>query len=153
MTTIYSVRIKSQFNNGVVTQCREQDCELKLKKFPDATVIFNVDNVIPQPPEYSAKRCDRVIVADESGDVFFIPVEFKSTNFRLSYVKEQLEGGTRFFQNYLPNKSKFYPILVSKKITTRERRKLRSTKVISKYGEKRIKHIQCNKSLTWKEVN
>lgn len=149
MATIYSAQIKSKFSNGVETQCKEKKCELKLTGFPPTKVILNVDRVMPKKGE---KRCDRVIVVDERNDVFFLPIEFKSNNPKLSHVQEQLAGGTQFFQDYLPDECKFYPVLVSKKIATQERKKLRSAKVISKYGEKRIKHIQCNESLAWKDV-
>lgn len=152
MTTIYSARIESEFSNGVETQCKERDCKLKLTDFPAAKVILNVDNVIPQPPEYPAKRCDRVIVVDESSNVFFIPVEFKSNGSKPSHVKEQLEGGTRFFQDYFPNECKFYPVLVSKSISPRERKKMQNVRVNSKYGNKRIRHVKCNNSLFWKNV-
>lgn len=153
MTSTYSARIESKFSRGVETQCKAKNCKLKLKGFPRNRIIINVDTVIPKPPVYLGKRCDRVIVVDESSKVFVMPVEFKTGNVKLSDVKEQLEGGTRFFQKHLPDKCRFYPVLVSKSITPQEGRKLEKVMVDSPYGKRRIRRVKCNNALAWQKVN
>ena len=150
MANIFSLNLKSRFPKCVEDTCKVETCELKLDGFPVTRVILNVDCIIEsQDP---GKRCDYVVVADENGETFFLPIEFKSGNSNIGKIKGQLECTIQFFKDYLPNQFTLYPVLVSKKLSTHERNSLFKTRISYGSVKKRIKHVQCNHSLKWNKV-
>ena len=125
-------------------------CELKLDGFPGNRAIVNVDCVMPSKAPGS--RCDYVIVADENGEAFFLPVEFKKSSSDFVRIKRQLEGGIKFFEEHLPNGYRCYPVFVSRGLGPGERRKLQQITVQGQDKKIRIKHVRCNDALRWDVV-
>ena len=150
MSNIFSKNLKAQFSQGVCSVCKVDKCELKLNGFPEEIVILNVDNIIK--PKQLGRRCDYVVIVDESNQVFFLPIEFKSSNLNFTKIKAQLESTVQFFKNCLPNQLVLYPVLVSRTFSRRQQKSLREIKVKSSFDEKRIRHVLCNKPLKWSEV-
>ena len=150
MSNIFSKNLKAQFSQGVCSACKVDKCELKLSGFPKEIVILNVDNIVK--PKQLGRRCDYVVIVDESNQVFFLPIEFKSSNLNFTKIKAQLESTICFFKEHFPNQPALYPVLVSKNLRRQERRLLYKIKIESSFGNKLIRHVLCNKPLKWSEV-
>ena len=150
MTYISSQAIESQFNECVKAICKVNECELKLDGFPGDRVILDVDCIMRSTD--SGRRCDRVVIADDESEVFFLPIEFKSGVLNTNRIKEQLESTVGFFMEHLPNQFSLYPIIVSTKISTHERKSLSEAKISYNSGSKRIRHVRCNQYLKWSQV-
>ncbi len=151
MTRVYSQALKSEHSGCTCPDCKVCDCELKLDGFPGYRVILDVDCI--RQPDDPGKRCDRIIVADENGDTFVLPVEFKSKNLNFKMLAEQLKSSLEFFRTSLPSTAKCLPVLVSTRgPTTGERKQLRNIQIQYWGGSRRIRHVKCNKSLRWDTV-
>ena len=151
MTYISSQAIESQFRDCVRQICKVDTCGLRLDGFPGDRVILDVDCIIRSTD--SGRKCDRVVVVDDTaGEVFFLPIEFKSGNLNTNRIKEQLESTVRFFMEHLPNQFSLYPIIVSTKLGSHERKSLSVIKINYGSSSKRIRHVRCNDYLKWNQV-
>ena len=96
MATIYSKQLESQFRKCVRSDCKEEECELKLHGFPRERVILHVDCL--RKSSAPDRRCDYFIVTDKGTDVFLLPIEFKSYKSRLSKDKSTIRRKHKIFQ-------------------------------------------------------
>ena len=147
---IFSMKLKNYFPECVSGSCKAEQCELKLDGFPKERVILNVDNI--KKPKQLGRRCDYVVIVDESNRVFFLPIEFKSSKLDLTKIKAQLESTILFFKKHLPNQLALCPVLVSKNLRPQERKLLSKIKIESSFGDKLIRHVRCNHYLEWSQV-
>ena len=151
MATICSKQLESQFRSCVRSDCKGEECELKLDGFPRERVILDVDCL--RKPSAPDRRCDYFIVTDEGTDVFLLPIEFKATNLDFPKIKAQLEESIKFFSPNISRQFEYYPVLVSKRLRGRhERKELAAIQICHDKRKKRIKHVRCNQALKWNEL-
>lgn len=145
--------LRSRFGKCVRNSCESQNCKLNLDAFPNEKVILDVD-CIAKEKRFSIKgnRCDSIIVVEEGSILFLLPVEFKTKWVIPDKVKNQLEGGIRFFKNHHQNQFNCYPVLVSKTLNRQVSKKLQQVKVKYNGKQVRIKHVLCGRSLLWSKV-
>ncbi len=158
MPIIYSLQMKDKYKGykGCVCQnCKvsnhDEHCELKLGEFQlKNRVIIDVDCI--SRSKISGRRCDHVIMADGTKEIFFLPIEFKRRSLNFCKIKEQFENSIQHFikEEDLPKQFLCYPVLVSRGIKSQERKILSSIEVKYKNGNKTIKHVSCNEELPWK---
>ncbi|MCS1410271.1 MAG: hypothetical protein M2R45_03463 [Verrucomicrobia subdivision 3 bacterium] len=145
--------LKGRFSKCVCSSCETSNCKLKLSDFPSEKIILDIDCVEQQELAHiQGKRCDYIIVIEQGGFTFLVPAEFKSESVRESDVKEQLEGGIRFFAEFYNDQFTCYPVLVSKRLSRPASHKLK--RILINYNSKkvRIKRVKCNDSLLWNKV-
>lgn len=156
MKSAVSTLKNSKLNQCVCNSCKKQNCHLKLSSdFPSAKIILDIDCITREIERVQGKVCDYLIVAEKDGYNFFLPVEFKTTNIKPNEIKEQMEGGIRFFKKHAGkhcDKFTCYPVLVSERLKHIVHKYLINTKVKFNGKDKRIKHVKCNNSLSWKKV-
>lgn len=97
------------------------------------------------------KRCDYLFVGEERNATWVAPIELKSGRFSVSAVLEQLEGGTRMANRWLPQgvTLQFAPVLAhGKKIHRNALKRLRAEKLQLRGQRKGIAVIKCGDQLT-----
>lgn len=123
-------------------------------------VVYSIDEIFLKHPGRGGSRCDEFIFFDltEVATGIYL-VELKdSGNINVEKVKDQLQGGADFIENFLADDPAtddqpfdFFPYCVSKGIRQSARIELRQCKIYlhSRYGHfsKRIKHIFFNDTL------
>ena len=145
--------LRSRFSKCVRSSCESQNCKLNLNAFPSEKIILDIDCIAEEKrSSIKGKRCDSIIVVEEGGILFLLPVEFKTNRVIPEEVKEQLEGGIRFFKNHHQNQFGCYPVLVSKTLNRQVSKKLQQVKVRYNGKQARIKHVSCDRSLLWSKV-
>lgn len=145
--------LRSRFSQCVRNSCESPNCKLNLNAFPGEKIILDIDCIAKQNPSYiQGERCDYVIVARKNGRVFFLPVEVKTKRVIPDKVKNQLEGGIRFFENHHHNQFTCYPVLVSKRLRPSISKKLQKISIGCNGKKIRIKHVLCGGSLSWSNV-
>lgn len=146
--------LRSKFNQCIRQSCEVSNCMLNLSAFPNQKLILDIDCIAKQKNSHvRGKRCDRLIVAEKSGVIFLLPVEFKTTRVIADDVKKQLEGGIRFFKNHHQDQFNCYPVLVSKSLGRQVSRKLQKVSISYNGKKARIKHVFCDQSLSWNKVS
>ncbi len=146
--------LKNTFGQCIRNSCKDPHCTLNLSAFPNKKIILDIDCIAEQRPSHvQGKRCDYVIVVEEGGVIFLLPVEFKTTRVIPDEVKKQLEGGIRFFKKHHQNQFNCYPVLVSKSLGRPISRKLQQVSISYNGKKARIKHVLCNRSLSWNKIS
>ena len=144
-------KLRTTFNEAVSTTCKVRSCELDLLKFPESKLILKIDSI----PEIDrgGKKSDYAISVNSGDGAFFLPIEFKSSNPKVSDAVEQLQSAVDFFKSHLPNGVNYYPVLVSGHIKTLERRILSKSRINCPSGKKvGIRHVRCGKMIKWDDV-
>lgn len=146
--------LKSKFGHCIRLFCENSNCRLNLGAFPNQKIILDIDCITEQKSFHvRGERCDAIIVVEEGGNIFLLPVEFKTTRVIPDKVKKQLEGGIKFFRKHHKDHFNCYPVLVSKRLARTVSRKLQQVSISYNGRKARIKHVLCNDSLSWNKVS
>ena len=97
------------------------------------------------------KRCDYLFVGEGGDATLVAPIELKSGRFRISAVLEQLEGGVKVADQWLPKGSsfRFVPVLAhGRTIHRNDLKKLRAGELQLRGQKKRAELIKCGEALT-----
>ena len=134
-----------------VTRCDKGGCRVDLRKgVPPSRVIVDMDCDGLRIPN-GMKRCDYLFFGAGSDVTCVAPIEFKSGGLRASTVLEQLEGGARMADAWLPQEVSFrlIPILAhGKGIRRKALNELRAKKIQLRGQRKRAVLIKCGDPLT-----
>jgi len=106
-------------------------------------------NDLPIPA--AEKRCDYLFVGEERNATWVAPIELKSGRLSVSEILEQLEGGTRMANMWLPQgvTLQFAPVLAhGKKIHRNDLNRLRDKRLQLRGQRKGITVIKCGDRLT-----
>lgn len=132
------------------THCNKDKCRVDLAGAPPVRVIVDMDcNDLPIPT--AEKRCDYLFVGEDHGATWVAPIELKSGRLSVSAVLEQLEGGTRMANMWLPQgvTLQFAPVLAhGKKIHRSDLNRLRDKRLQLRGQRKGITVIKCGDRLT-----
>ena len=146
--------LRSKFKQCICASCEDSRCILRLSAFPSQKIILNIDCITQKKlAQIRGERCDRLVVVEERDIISLLPVEFKTTLVKPDKVKKQLEGGIRFFKSYHTEQFNCYPVLVSKSLKGSVRKKLQQVSISCNGKTARIKHVLCNRSLSWNAVS
>ena len=149
--------LRSRFSKCVRNSCESQNCKLNLNAFPSEKIILDIDCIAKENPSHiQGERCDYIIVAKivakKNDLVFLLPVEFKTKRVIPDKVKNQLEGGIRFFEKHHQNQFMCCPILVSQGLRPSISKRLQKISIGCNGKNVRIKHVLCGGSLSWSNV-
>ena len=132
------------------THCNKDKCRVDLAGAPPVRVIVDMDcNDLPIPA--AEKRCDYLFIGEERNATWVAPIELKSGRLSVSEVSEQLEGGTRMANMWLPQgvTLQFAPVLAhGKKIHRNDLNRLRDKRLQLRGQRKGITVIKCGDRLT-----
>ena len=130
--------------------CNKDKCRVDLAGAPQVRVIVDMDcNDLPIPA--AEKRCDYLFVGEERNATWVAPIELKSGRLSVSAVLDQLEGGARMANRWLPQGAtiQFAPVLAhGKTIHRTDLNTLRSKKLQLRGQRKGIAVIKCGDRLT-----
>ena len=132
------------------TRCNKDGCRVDLKGVPRERVIIDMDCQALQIPD-DHKRCDYLLVGEETNTTWVVPIELKSGGLRAREVLEQIEEGVRMADMLLPQGTsfQFVPVLAhGKGIHPHELKVLRSRKIQLRGQRKGIVLIRCGDPLT-----
>ena len=143
--------IANRIPNGChVTRCNKDRCGVELAEAPSMRVIVDMDcDVLSIPNNW--KRCDYLFVGEDQNETWVAPIELKSGRLSVSAVSEQLEGGTRMANMWLPQgvTLQFAPVLAhGKTIHRNDLKSLRVKKLQLRGQRKGIAVIKCGEQLT-----
>ena len=97
------------------------------------------------------KRCDYLFVGEGGDATLVAPIELKSGRFSVSAVLEQLEGGVKVADQWLPQGSsfRFVPVLAHGRTIHRSNLKALRSRKLKLRGQKKITElIKCGDALT-----
>ena len=130
-------------------RCKRDKCRADLEGAPNARLLVDMDCDALNIPN-QRKRCDYLFIGEEGDTTWIAPIELKSGGLKATEVLEQLEGGVRAVEAWLPRGVSFQlvPVLAHGKTThPYELRKLRS-KAIQLQGQKKLTVvIKCGEAL------
>ena len=137
-------------NSCRTTRCNKDGCRVDLAGAPPVRILVDMDcNALPIPA--AEKRCDYLFVGEERNATWVAPIELKSGRLSVSAVLEQLAGGTRMANMWLPQgvALQFTPVLAhGKKIHRNDLKSLRAKKLQLRGQRKGIAVIKCGDQLT-----
>ena len=137
-------------NSCRTTHCNKDKCRVDLAGAPQAQVIVDMDcDALSIPDDW--KRCDYLFVAEDRDAIWVVPIELKSGRLSVSAVLEQLEGGARMANRWLPQGAtiQFAPVLAHGKTIHRNAlKRLRAKKLQLRGQRKGITVIKCGDRLT-----
>ena len=132
------------------TRCNKDKCWIDLAGAPQPSTLVDMDcDDLCIPADM--KRCDYLFVGTDDNTTWVAPIELKSGRFSVSEVAEQLEGGARMADNWLPQGASFQlaPVLAhGKPIHPSDLRRLRASKLQLRGQRKGIAIIKCGDELT-----
>ena len=122
---------------------------VSLKGIAKTRVVVDLDcDALDLAPE--GKRCDYLVVGEESDAAWVAAVEHKGGAFKAGPVVEQLQGGADAAGQWLPAGSgfQFVPVLAhGKGVHKRDQRTLRSRRIRLRGQEKQTVLIRCGQEL------
>ena len=134
----------------LTTHCNKDKCRIDLADTPSVRIIVDMDcNVLSIPA--AEKRCDYLFVGEDHKATWVAPIELKSGRLSASEVVEQLEGGARMANSWLPQGASFQfaPVLAhGKTIHRNDLKTLRAKKLQLRGQRKGIAVIKCGDQLT-----
>ena len=132
------------------THCNKDKCRVDLAEAPPVRIIVDMDcDALSIPNNW--KRCDYLFVGEERNAIWVAPIELKSGRFSVSAVLEQLEGGARMANRWLPQgvALQFAPVLAhGKTIHRNDLKALRDKKLQLRGQRKGISVIKCGDQLS-----
>ena len=144
--------IKDEFSQRYRTYIINNPIKCKLTSRVEKPKIFNVDCVFPQG-KGSGERCDEFIFFDlrrNTAGIYLI--ERKDGQVDIEKIKNQLQGGAKFINNFLRDKYTgseefdFLPVLIAATIPS-GRHVFLKQKILLKGLKRNIVHIKKNKEL------
>ncbi len=134
-----------------VTRCDKGGCRVDLRKgLPPSRVIVDMDCDGLGIPK-GRKRCDYLFFGAGSDVTCVAPIELKSGSLKAGPVLEQLEGGAKMADAWLPQGVSFrlIPIVAhGKRIRRKALNDLRANKIRLRGQRKKAVLIKCGDSLT-----
>ena len=132
------------------THCNKDKCRVDLTGAPQVRVIVDMDcDALSIPNNW--KRCDYLFVGKDRDAIWVTPIELKSGRLSVSAVLEQLAGGTRMADMWLPQgvALQFAPVLAhGKTIHRNDLKTLRAKKLQLRGQRKGIAVIKCGDQLS-----
>jgi len=148
-----ALALRNEYSGCARDTCEKAACKLHLSGFPPEKVILDIDCIAKQRPKHLAgERCDFIIVVGEGQSIFLIPVEFKTQRVIPDKIKSQLESGIIFLKKYSNAQFECYPVLVTRRLQRETGKKLRRIKIEHNGKATRVRHVRCNKPLSWRDV-
>ena len=137
-------------NSCRTTHCNKDKCRVDLAGAPQVRVIVDMDcDALSIPDDW--KRCDYLFVGEDRDAIWVTPIELKSGRLSVSEVLEQLEGGARMANRWLPQGISFQlaPVLAhGKTIHRNDLKTLRAKKIQLRGQRRRTVLIKCGDQLT-----
>ncbi len=131
------------------SHCDKDKCRVDLDEAPQVRIIVDMDCTALSISN-AVKRCDYLFVGQDSNVTWVAPIELKSGKFSVSAVLEQLEGGIRMANMWLPQgiSFQFVPVLACRKTPHRKDiERLRARKLRLRGQRKSIAVIKCGDRL------
>jgi hypothetical protein len=132
------------------TRCDKDGCRIDLTGAPPMSVLVDMDcDALSIPNNW--KRCDYLFVGEERNATWVAPIELKSGRLSVSQVLEQLEGGARTANIWLPQGVSFQlaPVLAhGKTIHRNDLKVLRARKIQLRGQRRRTALIKCGDPLS-----
>ena len=131
-------------------RCEKDGCRVDLKGAPPVRVIVDMDCDALRIPD-ERKRCDYLFVGEGYDATCVAPIELKSGRLSASAVLEQIEGGIRMADAWLPRgiPFRFVSVLVhGKKLHRNDRKRLLSQKIQLRKQKRGVVLIRCGEPLT-----
>lgn len=131
-------------------RCNKDGCRVDLRGITKTRVLVDMDCRSLPIPE-GRKRCDYLLVADESDKTWIVPIELKSGRLKAEDVLEQLQGGADAAGIWLPTGTfvELVPVLAhGKSIHPQDLKVLRTRKVQLRGKKKATVLIRCRDPLT-----
>ena len=119
--------------------CNRDKCRVELKDAPSVRLLIDMDCGALEIPRQE-KRCDFLFIGEEATTTWIVPIELKSGRLRATDVLDQLEGGVRALDPYLPQGISFQlvPVLAhGKSIHPQDLKTLRSRKIQLRGGKRK----------------
>ena len=145
--------IDAKGDSGCLTKAmNKQGCEVGYEGAPESWRVIDMDH--PNAPVERARRCDYLLLADESSRrrLLVVPLELKSTGLNPASVQSQLQAGAQAAERIVAGISpiRFVPVAVhGRKMRRRTFRELLAKRVQFRSGEYQIKTMNCGDQLTW----
>ncbi len=129
--------------------CKKGNCSLSLKGAPAQRLIVDLDCAeLPIPA--NRKRCDYLFVGEKDRSAWVVPIELKGGRFKAVEAAEQLQGGSRVADAWLPPGSsfRFVPVLAhGKRVHNKDLKELRRNKVTLRGNERQTVLLRCREKL------
>ena len=134
------------------TRCNKDGCQIDLKGAPTTRLLVDMDCTALEIPNRE-NRCDYFFVGEDRSTTWVVPIELKSGRLKATQVLDQLEGGVRAVEPWLPQGITFQlvPVLAHGKAIHRiELKKLHSAKIQLRGQPRQIEIIRCGEALKQK---
>ena len=82
-------------------RCKRDKCRISLEGAPKTRLLVDMDCDALNIPNQQ-KRCDYLFIGEEGNTTWIAPIELKSGGLKATEVLEQLEGGVREVESWLP---------------------------------------------------
>ena len=135
-----------------VIRCNRDRCGVNLKGAPKTRLLVDMGCDALKIP-VQRERCDYLFIGEEGNTTWVAPIELKSGRLKATEVLEQIEGGVREVEPWLPQGISFQlvPVLVhGKAIHRNELKKLLSRKIQLRGRKKLTVLMKCGEALTTK---
>ena len=132
--------------------CNRDGCRVDLQGAPSVRLLIDMDCDGLQIPRQQ-KRCDYLFIGEKGTATWIAPIELKSGGFRATEVLDQLAGGVRAVEPFLPPGISFQlvPVLAhGKSIRRIELKRLRSGKIQLRGQPGQIAIMKCGEALKQK---
>lgn len=128
--------------------CNRDGCRAYMNGIPQRKVIVDADRAFPAHGR-TEKRCDFILFLENiDGTLVAVPIELKSGGIDELQAFEQLEEGTTFAEEVIPDTSRSVccPVLFhGKPLHPLQRRRLNRSKVIFRGKKVGIETAPCNR--------
>ena len=129
------------------SKCDKDGCSVSMRGAPRPRVIIDMDckKLVIQ-----GSRCDYLFVSEDQNSAWVVPIELKSGRFKVSTVKDQLQGGAQFAQALLANGDQFnfVPVLAhGKPIHPLDMNRLRAVRINLRGKKQQPRLIGCGDPL------
>lgn len=146
----------AEFSKRVSDSCRANHCDadgcrVNLAGAPPVRVIVDMEKCKTLPIPANQKRCDYLFVGEARNSNLVVPIELKGGRPKASIALEQIAGGVKTADAWLPQGSsfQFVPVLAhGKKIHRHDFNVLRSRRISFRGQRKGTVLIRCGDPLT-----
>lgn len=152
---------RKKFSNAELSSGKltKDGCKVSLAGAPRKRFVLNLDSC-ELPFAGHDTRCDFLLIAENvRGTNLVVPMELKRGEFKAGKIVEQLQAGTKFAEDHLPNdvSPHLIPVAATGSISTAMGMALKSNQIcVSFLGKKlAVRRIRCGASLmtAWAEFS
>lgn len=141
----FSYAVKSRGN------LTKDGCKVSLKGAPHDRIVLNLDDR-NLPFSGHDTRCDFLFIADKEGSSnLIVPIELKKGEFKAEKIVDQLQAGSRFAEEYLPDDEtpELIAVAVTGRISKADRNRFKETQYFVKFlgKDREVRRIRCNEPL------